>query len=120
MNVFADHGRLADILIALDTIETYLTTETNEQLIRDGVKYQLIVIGEASRGLSAHARDLTSEIPWQRILAFHNFVVHEYASVDPHTVATIITDHLPALEVAVLRLLDDLGLRAPDDVGPPP
>ena len=120
MNVFADHGRLADILIALDTIETYLTTETKEQLIRDWVKYQLIVIGEASRGLSAHARDLTSEIPWQRILAFRNFVVHEYASVHPHTVATIITDHLPALKVAVLRLLDDLGLRAPDDVGPPP
>ena len=36
-----------DILVALDTIETYLTTETSENLIRDGVKCQLIVIGEA-------------------------------------------------------------------------
>lgn len=47
MSLFADHGRLVDILVALDTIETYLTTETSENLIRDGVKCQLIVIGEA-------------------------------------------------------------------------
>lgn len=105
-----------DILVALDTIETYLTTETSENLIRDGVKCQLIVIGEASRGLSEHSRELAPEIPWQRILAFRNFVVHEYASVDPQTVSTIITEHLPALTVAVRRVLVELGMRLPDDV----
>jgi hypothetical protein len=52
-----------DILVALDTIETYLTTKTSEDVIRDGVKCQLIVIGEASRGLSVHARELAPEIP---------------------------------------------------------
>lgn len=120
MTPLTDGGRLIDILLAIDAIETYAASEAHDDVIRDAIKYRLIVVGEASRSLSPEVRSLMPEIPWRRIRAFRNFVIHEYASVDPDTVSTIIHEHVPALRTSTTRLYADLGLELPGDVRPPP
>ena len=114
-----DVNRLTDILLAIDAIQTYTDSDSREEIIRDAIKYQLIVVGEASHGLGSDVRALVPEIPWQRIRAFRNLVIQEYASVDPDTVTTIIQEHLPELRAAIIRLFVALEIDPPSDVGPP-
>ena len=112
-------NRLTDILLAVDAIRTYADSDSRQEIIGDAIKYQLIVVGEASHGLGPDVRALLPEIPWRRIRSFRNLVIHEYASVDPDTVATIIQEHLPALRSATSRLFLTPEIDPPSDVGPP-
>ena len=41
-----------------------------------------------------------------------------FTSVDPHTVTTILTEHLPQLKTVVIRLMETPGVGPSEGVGP--
>ncbi len=45
------------------------------------------------------------EIDWQRVKDFRNLVAHDYLGVDAEEVWQIIKNDLPALEIAVKKIL---------------
>lgn len=97
-----DLGFLVDILIAArDLVEFKQATTKDEflhsKLLRSAILHQLVLIGEASRRLSEDFRAQHAEIPWQRVIALRNFVVHEYDEIDFTIVWSICERHVPEL-----------------------
>lgn len=97
-----DLGFLVDILIAARDLEEFKQGKTKEdflgsKLLRSAILHQLVVIGEASRRLSGEFRARHPEIPWQRVIALRNFVVHEYDEVDFAIVWNICERQVPEL-----------------------
>ncbi len=103
---------LTDIVEASEAIARFLKglnedAFMDDELRQSAVLQKLIVIGEAAARLP---RDFTTrypEIPWQDIVAFRNFAVHEYFAVDWHIVWVTATQDVPALYRQVIRLLKE-------------
>jgi uncharacterized protein with HEPN domain len=92
---------------AIAAIESYVSsapdTFLRERLIQDAVVRNFEIIGEAAGRLSpaAHAG---GNVPWGRIIAFRNRLIHGYWSIDLHLVWDVIEHELPALKALVDRL----------------
>lgn len=71
----------------------------SRKLLQSAVLRELTVIGEAANRLTLRFRESHSELPWAKIVAFRNLLVHEYDRVDMETVWYVCERHLPPLMV---------------------
>lgn len=69
------------------------------------VQHGLLIIGEATKNVSADAKSEKPDIPWGRISALGNFLRHEYAAIDNRRLWDIVQNHLDPLDLAVRDLL---------------
>jgi uncharacterized protein with HEPN domain len=82
---------------------------------RAAVLHELTVMGEGAARLSDEFRMGHSEVPWAKIVAFRNFVVHEYFGLDWAIVWHTATALVPALRRQVSAILE---AEFPDSPGP--
>ena len=66
------------------------------------------MIGEAANNLSADLVADHPEIPWRRIVAARNILVHQYFGIDEGTVWAMVSEDLPALEAPVRAIREGL------------
>ena len=85
-------------------------TFMREQMIRDAVIRNFEIIGEAAGRLSSATRGVDA-VPWARIVAFRNRLIHGYWDVDPALVWDVIQHQLPVLKAAVAQLLGPVRWR---------
>lgn len=107
-------GHIADSVAA---IETYTSGGRDaffrEQLLQDAVIRNFEIIGEAASRLSPAVR-VRPGVPWSKLIAFRNRLIHGYWSIDLPLVWDVIENELPGLKAEVERLLLDLSsLRPP-------
>ena len=83
-----------------------LTRETydGDENLRLALTHLVQVIGEAARHISREFRDDHPEIPWTEIIGMRHKVVHDYLGVDEDIVWQVVTDDLPQLLPALVRL----------------
>lgn len=103
--------RIADILDAIQAVQQYVVDMDYEAFVGDSktvqaATYELIIVGEAVRGLSVDVRAKYREIPWDKMQAVRNIAVHEYFRVDPTVLWGIISQNLPPLVEPLRRLLE--------------
>lgn len=94
---------LTDILEATDAIKRYCTNVlfedfTENEIRQAAILQKLIVIGEAAARLPDEFRKQYSNIPWQDIIGFRNFAIHEYFPVNWEIVWATATQDVPMLE----------------------
>jgi|ERR1041385_8036534 uncharacterized protein with HEPN domain len=65
--------------------------------IRRGVERSVELIGEAAKHVSAAFREAHPEIPWRKIIAQRNVLVHEYGDVDDDLIWNLVVVELPPL-----------------------
>jgi uncharacterized protein with HEPN domain len=65
------------------------------------------VLGEAARKLSDDFRNQYPALPWSKVIAFRNVLIHNYEVVDIATVWKIIMDDLPFLKEQLDLILSD-------------
>jgi uncharacterized protein with HEPN domain len=78
--------RIQDILDAIAKITSYvegmdLAAFRRDAKTIDAVIRNLIVMGEAAKGVPADVRDAHPELPWRLMADLRNFAVHEYWGV---------------------------------------
>ncbi len=101
---------LRHMLEAIEKIERYLagtdyeTFSRNDMMI-DGVVRELEIIGEAARNLSAAFVEEHAEIPWRRMMAMRNILIHQYFGVNLKVVWDTCHSNLPQLKSFVQNLL---------------
>jgi uncharacterized protein with HEPN domain len=100
-------GRIDDILEAIATIDQFtdgmtLATFSADRRTIHAVLYNFIVIGEAARHVAPEIVARYPSIPWPKMRAMRNVMVHEYLHVVVKTVWDTLRDDLPPL-VPVLR-----------------
>jgi uncharacterized protein with HEPN domain len=103
--------RVEDLLEAIASAQAYIEGMTFQRFSADrktirAAAYELAVIGEAVRNLPAELRDSHSEIPWGRMQAFRNVLIHEYFRVDIGILWQTIKHDLPPLEPLLRRMLE--------------
>jgi uncharacterized protein with HEPN domain len=83
-----------------------LTRESydGDENLRLALTHLVQVIGEAARHISHEFRDDHPEIPWTEIIGMRHKVVHDYLGVDEDIVWQVVTDDLPQLLPALVRL----------------
>ena len=69
------------------------------------VELNLVIIGEAATHVPGEIQSAHSEIPWSRIKALRNRLVHAYFDVDPRILWDTVENELPALRLALEQLL---------------
>jgi uncharacterized protein with HEPN domain len=107
-------GHIADSIAA---IESYTVGGRGaflaDRLLQDAVIRNFEIIGEAASRLSPAIRNRPG-VPWRKIIAFRNRLIHAYWSVDLPLVWNVIENDLPPLKAEVSRL------RAPPSSGGSP
>jgi uncharacterized protein with HEPN domain len=101
-----DRERLDDIAGAIEVIRAHVATgETvDERLRRDAILYNLVIVGEAVKGLSAETRARRPDIPWRQIAGLRDRLAHEYFRIDMNEIAKIVERDLGSLSDAVAAL----------------
>lgn len=99
----SDAERLNDILDAAEAAVRFARPrnrlQTEDDVLLAALTYQLIIIGEASRAISAETRAAFPTLPWHQMVGMRNRVVHAYWSVDHENVWATVDVDLPGLIV---------------------
>jgi len=111
---------LRDIIDFIDRIEAWAPSTTHDAASEDektlyAVLHALQHIGEAIARLPHDVTDLAPGVPWTKIRAMRNLIVHDYAGVDSDIVWKTVRERLPELRAAVTTMLQ--RFPKPDDNG---
>ena len=108
----SDADRVGDILDAIAKIKARITVGLDvflgDEMLQIWVIHPLQVIGEAARGMSQFLRDRHPEVPWPRIVALRNMLVHEYFGLNMQQVWTMVNKDLPELEEHVRQIRSEV------------
>ncbi len=78
-----------------------------DRRLRESVLHSLMVVGEAAGHLPEEITAAMSSIPWPRVRAFPNVIIHEYFGVRLGEAWGAVTDDLPVLRAEVWRVLQE-------------
>lgn len=101
---------LQDMVEAADNIAFHIAGRSRAQFLGDrtaraAVLHELTVIGEATARLPVEFRGRHPEVPWSKIVAFRNLLVHEYFGLDWPIVWDTATTLVPVLREQVASVL---------------
>ena len=101
-----DRESVEDMLRAAHKIKEYARDATRESLAAvpmrlDAVLYEIVVLGEAARCVSAELRERQPEVAWREIIGMRSVVTHGYDQIDDDELWQVIDHDLPDL---ILRL----------------
>jgi uncharacterized protein with HEPN domain len=106
-----DPANLFDMLEASEKVQRFLKNKTFEDFLKDdmlqaAVERNIGIIGEAARRISEELKQEHPEIPWRKIIAQRNVLIHEYDDIDYKEIWVVASFHLP-------RLIDQIKLLIP-------
>jgi len=112
-----DRPSLEDMLRAARKALEHARGATRESLPSnpmrmDAVLYEIVVMGEAARRLSAEIRAAHPEVPWREIIGLRSVVTHGYDQIDDDELWRVIERDLPGLTA---KLETILAQSPPDD-----
>lgn len=103
---------LAHIVECIDRIQEYTSGGREafflSRLTQDAVIRNLEIIGEAARRVHEDYRQAHPHIPWRKMAALRNVLIHDYEGVDIRTVWLVAENDLPSLRVKLAALLPPL------------
>ena len=103
---------LAHILECADRIERYLGQDREaflrDTMVQDAVIRNFEVIGEAAKRIPEQFRVVHAGIPWRLMAGFRDVLIHDYEGVDLERVWRIAQEDLPAVKIAIARILPSL------------
>jgi len=107
-----DRTYLLHILEAIEKIERYIAAAdydsfSNDDMMIDAVVRELEIIGEASRNLSDSFQDKHFVIPWYKIKAMRNVLIHEYFGVNLKVVWDTCKNDMPPLKTFIEKVLNE-------------
>ena len=102
-----DAAWLADILVAIDAIETYVAEGSlNQGLVYDACRVRLIEIGEAIKNIDPNLLARVPSIRWRAISRMRDRLAHHYFDTDHALVEYVVNEELVPLRVAVVTLAE--------------
>jgi uncharacterized protein with HEPN domain len=108
-----DKTALQDMLKAAALILEFARDSSLEELASNqmrlsAVLYQIVILGEGARRLSAQLRQAHPEVPWAEIIGMRSILVHEYDGVVASEVWQVIQRDLKELVPRIESMLNSL------------
>ena len=115
-----DETTILDIVRAGKLIQDFIVDATEAEFLYDpktqsSVLYQLLVMGEAVKRLSADFRTRHANIPWSLIAGMRDHLIHAYDAVDWNEVWNTATLDVPRLLAQIEHLASGSPQRLPDE-----
>ena len=105
----SDRDYLSDIHEAIKLVEKYAKLGRErfqaDELVQTFMIHQILIIGEAARGLSEGLKARSPEVEWPIIVGMRNRLVHGYFEIDEAGVWKTVEDDIPKLKAQVERLV---------------
>jgi uncharacterized protein with HEPN domain len=109
----SDRERLLDMLEAIERIEAQAARGrsflASEELAQAAVIRWIEIIGEAARGVTDELREAHPEVPWRRMVAMRNVLIHGYFDIDVDLVWSVAQNDLPRLEAQIRAILSGMS-----------
>lgn len=99
-----DPERLEDLAEAIAAIHAHRGSRAPSDLKRDAILYNLVIVGEAVKGLAEGTRARHPEIPWKQIAGLRDLLTHEYVRIDMDEIDKVVERDLAPLAAAVRAL----------------
>ncbi|MBZ5677537.1 MAG: DUF86 domain-containing protein [Acidobacteriia bacterium] len=101
---------LRDIVEAADFVEQFITGLDRAQfqqseLVRSAVAHKLSIVGEAAAHVPEDVRSRHPDVPWPKIVAFRNIMIHAYFGIDWDEVWRAATRECPTLKAQIESVL---------------
>ncbi|MGH6627550.1 MAG: HepT-like ribonuclease domain-containing protein [Burkholderiaceae bacterium] len=85
-----------------EKVMNYTQGLDHEAFVNDGLKYDatlrnLELIGEAATHVPEAVRSAEAGIPWRKLIATRNRLIHAYLGIDDDIVWSIVQDDVPVL-----------------------
>lgn len=93
-------GHIASFVAGLD-----FTRFEESELVRSAVVQKLAIMGEAAGRLSGELKARYPQVPWPKIAAFRNILVHAYFGIDWNEVWRAATKEAPELRDRIASIL---------------
>lgn len=106
--------RLQDILNAIAQIQDYVGESDiehykSDSMMIDSVNMNLLIIGEAARGVPESIQKQYPDVDWRNIIGLRNIITHEYFRLNLDLIWNVIQVELPLLKQQVQTILEDRG-----------
>lgn len=93
---------LDDMISFAEKVIAYTDGLNQEHFVASGLNYDatlrnLELIGEAATNIPDAVRQSYPQIPWRRVVATRNKLIHGYLGIDNDTLWSIIQDDVPVL-----------------------
>jgi uncharacterized protein with HEPN domain len=104
-----DAATLADLVTACSRIAAFVTDVDREEFFQDlrlssAVAFQIAIVGEAVKRLSASLRSQHSEVPWKDIAGMRDRLIHGYDNIDLEELWKTASRDVPDLLVKLRRI----------------
>lgn len=114
-----DAAYLLDMLQAAEKIQQYMKGMSFEkfqgdELLQDAVERNIEIVGEAARRISADFKKKHPDIPWRRIIAQRNVLIHQYDSISEEEMWKVASFHIPRLIQTIKPLIPPLPPEVED------
>lgn len=101
-------SRVGDALEAIEKCQRYFELLVDDpalvEMAEDAIERNLQILGEAVNHLPAELTDDYPNVEWVQIRGFRNILVHQYFGVDISIVRSVVNDHLPLLQKALIDM----------------
>ena len=110
----SDEIRLRHILEAIRNIEDFSAGKSKSDLFenlmyRFSIERQLEIIGESANNLSPDLYNANPLVPWNKIISFRKFIVHEYFGLDLELVWSVVVNNIPVLKPDIEKILQEIS-----------
>lgn len=109
---------LRDMLRELDDVAVFTSSGKQAFLLDNKTRKAVVrsyeVVGEIAKRLPVELRQRNSQIDWQKLIGFRDFLAHHYEEVIVENVWSAVED-LPNLRTAVEALLTGLDEESEND-----
>lgn len=97
-----DKSSLIDILNACESIERYIENKSfgdfeKDEMLQDAVIRKIEILGEASNRTSEEVKNRFSDLPWDKMRAMRNILIHMYDELDLNIIWDTIIKDIPQL-----------------------
>jgi uncharacterized protein with HEPN domain len=105
-----DNAYFLDILQSAKIAVTYLSEKSFEEFekdiqCQDAVIRRLEMIGEASSRISGETQKTYRDLPWVKMKAIRNFLIHEYDDIDLKILWDTVKNNIPPLVIELQKII---------------
>ncbi|WP_246140924.1 HepT-like ribonuclease domain-containing protein [Bacillus marasmi] len=80
----------------------------DNDLVSDAVIKKILVIGEATKNISAEIREKKPHVEWRKMAGMRDMMIHGYFSINYRIVWDVVQNKIPTLKQQVQELITEI------------